>query len=384
MIVRLGYDRGNLTGPLVDGTCVRQSFVAAGRKLLCVGICFATYKRANRGMVEVRLNDSRGVMVGSSRADVSTFKDNSYREFAFPVDLVQGGKYELLVMTSDCRSGNSVTAKWGRKSSSGHFFIGGRLVQGELSCTFHYEDDAPHVPEEVRDPRPRVELPEGFLSGLVTVVIPHYECPELLGWCLASLTRQTYRGFEVVVVDDGSSDVEGVRRIVGLFKALLHGIRLVELGENRGAPRARNVGASRATGEFLFFLDADCRLYPRSMERLVRVLVDHPGAAYSYGGFRWGDDVVGPADFDPARLMSRNYVSTMSMVRRSLFPGFDESLARHQDWDLWLTMLENGHEGICCGELLFATPRRAGGISDDSNIPMGESIAIVKRKHGLR
>jgi len=387
MIVRLGHDRGNLTGPIVDGSCVRQSFQAEGDHLALVGVCFATYKRSsNYGLMTLEVLDSKGERLAASTADVSTFRDNSYHEFRVDKPVEAGKPYEIRLRTENCRSGTSVTAKWGRRLKDGHFFIGSKLVQGELAASFLYADKEPDGSmAEVRKPPPLVGPPEGYLPGLVTVVIPHYNCAQLLGEALKSLVGQTYKGFEAIVVDDGS--VEGERNaaesMTSIFEVLVPGVRFMALPENRGAPAARNAGAAEGSGEYIFFLDSDCSLYPQALEWLVAALVDDREAAYSYGGFRWGDDEIAPRPFDPEMLRARNYVSTMSLVRRSDFPGFDESLRRHQDWDLWLTLLGAGRRGVCCGKMLFETPKREGGISDDANIPMVESRDIVRRKHGL-
>jgi hypothetical protein len=58
-----------------------------------------------------------------------------------------------------------------------------------------------------------------------------------------------------------------------------------------------------------------------------------------------------------------NIVSTMSLVRKRDFPGFDESIRRLQDWDVWLTMLSQGKKGVHCGSVIFETITKQGGIT---------------------
>jgi GT2 family glycosyltransferase len=85
----------------------------------------------------------------------------------------------------------------------------------------------------------------------ISVIIPNYNGGRTIGKCLEALFASSYRGFEVVVVDDCSTD--GSREIIGRFPC-----RLIPLGERSGASRARNIGARNSRGEVLFFLDADC------------------------------------------------------------------------------------------------------------------------------
>ncbi|HQA64128.1 MAG TPA: hypothetical protein PK085_03445, partial [bacterium] len=58
--------------------------------------------------------------------------------------------------------------------------------------------------------------------------------------------------------------------------------------------------------------------------------------------------------FDPAKLKKMPYIHTSSLIRREFFPGFDENLKKFQDWDLWLTILERGGQGIWLEQSLFS------------------------------
>ncbi|HWM89374.1 MAG TPA: glycosyltransferase [Thermoanaerobaculia bacterium] len=223
--------------------------------------------------------------------------------------------------------------------------------------------------------------PAAELSGMIDVVIPHYDCADHLARCLESVAVQTYNFLRVTVVDDGSNERERAREIVAGFQGRLP-VRFQAHATNRGAPAARNAGAKDAIGEYLFFLDADCFLYPEALQTLIETLIAEPSAAYAYCGFVWGDRVLAGEPFDGARLLSRNYVSTMSLIRRRAFPGFDESLRRLQDWDLWITMLRQGKAGAWSGEVLFETPMREGSISTGA-YTWEEAAEVLRQKHGL-
>lgn len=100
----------------------------------------------------------------------------------------------------------------------------------------------------------------------VSVVLVNWNRREDILDNVAALRRQHYRDFEIIVVDNGSTDgsVERLR--------LEPDIRLVEMGENRGPSAARNVGVERAKGEYTFFLDSDAVLSRRGLTRLVHLM----------------------------------------------------------------------------------------------------------------
>ena len=147
----------------------------------------------------------------------------------------------------------------------------------------------------------------------------------------------------------------------------------------KGANWARNEGYKRVETEYVLFSDNDINWHPGAFKSLLQTLEEHPECSYSYGAYRMGDDLYCWEPFDPEQLKDHNYISTMSLIRAKDFPGFDENIKRFQDWDLWLTMLEQGKIGINCGEEIFDTKIREG-ITFGGSDPF-EMAEIVKKKH---
>lgn len=100
----------------------------------------------------------------------------------------------------------------------------------------------------------------------ISVVIPAYNEVERIGDCLESLTKQTLRPFEIIVVDDGSTDV--TKEVAQRFPVLILSC------DHRGAGYARNVGARRAQGEILVFVDADMTFSSQFLADLTRPIMD--------------------------------------------------------------------------------------------------------------
>jgi hypothetical protein len=86
---------------------------------------------------------------------------------------------------------------------------------------------------------------------------------------------------------------------------------------------------------------------------MLETLKRNPHAAYGYCSFSFGWKKFKLWPFDADKLKHMPYIHTTSLMRRSIFPGFDESIKRLQDWDLWLTLLEQGHSGIWLRQYLF-------------------------------
>ncbi len=191
----------------------------------------------------------------------------------------------------------------------------------------------------------------------ISVIIPCYQHAATIGRCLDGVFAQTHHELEVIVVNDGSAD-----GTLAALKPYEGRITLINQ-ENRGGAAARNRGFAASTGELVIFCDADVLFRPDALEKMAAALANHPDASYAYSSFRFGWKKFRLWRFDPDKLKKMNYIHTTSLIRRGHFPGFDESLKRFQDWDLWLTMLEKGRVGVWIPETLFRVVTRKKGIS---------------------
>lgn len=195
----------------------------------------------------------------------------------------------------------------------------------------------------------------------LSIVIPLFNQAHHLVRCLRSLERQTRLPDEVLVVNDGSLDHP---KEVFTAQRFTLPIQWIDLQENSGAPIARNTGFAQSTGDMVMFLDADGELRQDGLALLEQALQKHPEAAFSYPAFRFGGKIFRPGPFDSAALAQRNRIHTSALIRRSAFPGFDPTLTKFQDWDLWLQIIDRGGVGVYVPELLLSfEERRTGGMS---------------------
>lgn len=202
------------------------------------------------------------------------------------------------------------------------------------------------------------------MPPLISIIIPTYNSAQTLIKCLESIFNQTYKNFEIIIVNDGSTDdtlkkIESFRHIRQLSRLFVFS------QQNQGAPSARNRGFKESHGEYVIFVDADVYLKSNCLQKMYGTLQKHPEASYAYSSFYWGLKKFKLWKFDPEKLKQIPYIHTTSLIHRECFPdtGFDQSLKRFQDWDLWLTMLKNNHQGIWIPEVLFTTSTKKNTIS---------------------
>jgi glycosyltransferase involved in cell wall biosynthesis len=211
-----------------------------------------------------------------------------------------------------------------------------------------------------------------------SVVIPAYNVRRYLPRAIQSVLNQTLPPLEVVVVDDGSSDGTGevARRFGGIVRCVRQ--------ENAGAGAARNHGVREARGEFVAFLDADDEWCPHHLDEAARVLTAHPELDWLCAPYEERDasgkprrrrKYAGPqlkhgvyiAEFFKAHVEYWFAWTSTMVVRRQVVleaGGFDESMRRGQDLDLWCRIALR-HPRIGYSPHLGAIYwRRAGSISD--------------------
>lgn len=210
------------------------------------------------------------------------------------------------------------------------------------------------------------------MQPLISIIIPVYNHADALLQSLETVAKQTYKPFEVVIVDDGSVDrIKNYElRIQEILKDISFQIRRQE---NAGAPAARNKGFELSKGQYVIFWDADVIAQPEMIEKMYKALQEHPEASYAYSSFYFGKKKMQGREFDAEALRKINYIHTNSLLRREDFPrfsaqggpasGWDVSLKKFQDWDLWLTLLDRGKSGVWIPEYLFHVLPHEGGMS---------------------
>ena len=190
----------------------------------------------------------------------------------------------------------------------------------------------------------------------VSVVIPCFNQGGFLHQAILSVFDQTFTDFEIVIVDDGSTDPSTVAVIDALDLPRVSVIRQ----ENGGLPNARNTGIRASVGEYVVTLDADDMLAETYLEELAAVLDRAPNAGYAhcwaelFGDFQ---AVWATRPPNPYQLLLSNSVVGCVMLRRSAWEdagGYDESMVHgNEDWDLWIRLSAAGWGSVQVEKPLF-------------------------------
>ncbi len=203
-------------------------------------------------------------------------------------------------------------------------------------------------------------------SPTISVIIPCYNLGRYLDQAVDSVLAQTRDDYEIIIVNDGSTD--------GATNELLADYRRprtrVITTENRGLSAARNLGIAVARGRYVCALDADDALVATYFEKAAAVLDADPGIAFvsswleTFGDESW---VWRQEHCDLPTLLAECTVCTAALVRLSCLHavgGFDEQMTQgYEDWDLWISLVERGYHGTIIPEVLFRYRRRAGSMS---------------------
>lgn len=191
-------------------------------------------------------------------------------------------------------------------------------------------------------------------ADLVSVIIPAYNAAPYIKETLESVFAQTYRSFQVIVINDGSPDTEALEELLLPYRNRIIYIKQ----ENRGLSGARNTGLRAATGSMVALLDADDIWMPDYLEEQTKFLRQHPEYDLVYCNARFfGQSVydgkeymdVCPSDGEAtsAAIISRRchiFVSVTARTEVLKQFGFEEGLRSCEDFDCWLRLTAAGHK----------------------------------------
>ena len=189
----------------------------------------------------------------------------------------------------------------------------------------------------------------------ISVVIPAYNAEHTIKETIESVLQQTFSDFELIVINDGSTD-----RTLEVVQSITDSRLNVLSYENGGLSVARNRGIYQATGEFIAFLDADDLWTSDKLELQLAALQEHPDAGVAYSWTYYIDEQGQPLFAGirifyqgnvHADLLIKNFILNGSnpLIRRQAIESigeFDPAFPHFADWDYWLRLASNWHFAV--------------------------------------
>jgi glycosyltransferase involved in cell wall biosynthesis len=225
---------------------------------------------------------------------------------------------------------------------------------------------------------------ETLAHPTLAVIIPVFNQARFLADAIMSVLAQTRPANQIIVVDDGSTDDPA--GVVAQFPT----VRLIRI-ENRGTSAARNTGLRNCTASYVVFCDADDRLLPTALETGLAFMAANPNCAFVHGGYReisadgrlLGSEKYTPIGEDAhlTLLLQGNNIGIMTaLFRRDCLlavNGFDESLRRGEDGDLYFRIVVQKYAIASHPEIVGEYRRHSQNVTNDHSAQLKAAL------HGL-
>lgn len=197
------------------------------------------------------------------------------------------------------------------------------------------------------------------MTPLVSVIMPAYNAMKTIEQSVQSVLAQTYKNFELIIVDDGSTD--GTGNFIDIYEN--EKIRAFHI-DNKGVGRARNFAISKAEGDYIAFLDADDLWTKDKLEKQISFMEKNnwPSLSFTASSFMKEDDsllsyelhVPKTISFD--ELLKQNVISCSSVIAKKeilMSHPFPQEDVIHEDFAVWLSILKDGAKAYGLDEPLL-------------------------------
>jgi glycosyltransferase involved in cell wall biosynthesis len=231
----------------------------------------------------------------------------------------------------------------------------------------------------------------------LSIIIPSYNYGLYIGEAINSVINQSYKDFEIIVIDDGSTD--DTRENIET-----HYSNVVKYcyQDNKGPGAARNKGLKHVRGQFIVFLDADDYFLPGNLQTKINYIREHPDVDWLFSdvffvdgkgkflkrGSEYFDKIYCETNFPLddifiALLKHGNFISTASLViRRKCFdsiPDFAEDLLMHQDYFQWLTLSKHFKSYAYIDRPLVAIRRHNASWGNHTKVSLEQRLKLYSK-----
>lgn len=230
------------------------------------------------------------------------------------------------------------------------------------------------------------------MDGLISIIVPVYNAGKYIRETIACVEAQTYENWELLLVEDCSTD--DTPEIIGEYMAGQGDsrVRLIRQPSNAGAARARNKGLQEARGRYIAYLDADDLWEPEKLEKELRFM-DEKDAAFAFTGYEFADELgmgTGKIVRVPETLCYEQALSNTTIFTSTVM--FDTvrikkellemPAVKSEDTALWFQVLRSGYTAYGLDENLVRY-RRTGRTLSSNKVEALRRIWNLYRREGL-
>lgn len=224
----------------------------------------------------------------------------------------------------------------------------------------------------------------------VSVITANFNCAPYLARTIESVLSQTYKNWEMIIVDDLSNDasVEIIKR----YQQQDSRIILYQLSENQGPARARNLAIDKATGRYIAFLDSDDLWHPEKLEAQILFMKERE-IAFSYTFYQLMNErgehlnktIEPPVEMTYHKLLMSNRIGCLTVVYDSdkLGKVFMPDIRKRQDYGLWLEILRREKFGYGLARTLASYRVRTASVSSSKFQLLFYNWELFRRVEGL-
>ena len=223
----------------------------------------------------------------------------------------------------------------------------------------------------------------------VSVIIPTFNCARFLGRAISSSLAQTYADYEIILVDDGSTDE--TRDVVAQFGGKVRYFYQA----NQGPTRARNFALSKASGELIAYLDADDMWYPNKLEQQVAFLDEHKECGLVHSEITvidewdrvihrrsdWERKLSVPQGYCTKDLLHRNHIALVAVLERreclEKTRRFDERVQGVSDYFQWILVAMEGWAVGYIDQPLAFFRWRSGSLQSNRRRALDELVTML-------
>lgn len=278
----------------------------------------------------------------------------------------------------------NIMKKYGWSQGKAGTFKGVTILTPPHFYPYHY--DQFYTPECITQKTFCVHHWANSWNNKVSIVIPCYKQAQFLPDAIESCLNQTYKDFEIIVVNDGSPDnTSAVVKHFQSRKGLKEiPIKLIEQ-ENKGLSAARNAGIKKAAGGWILTLDADDKIHPDFLTKTVGVndIVSTRLETFGRETRSWKSNlsVVTYAD-----LLQKNHINCCSLFKKDVWTitgGYDENMKDgYEDYEYWIRAAKAGFNITSLNETLFYYRKHdTPSMFDSAKLKHNSIIDYMAKKH---